>query len=108
MSASLLSGIHQVEQVVRNTVSGDRKAADLSRETAEVNPNTKLTTDYGAPISNTDNWLRLVDAQRTGPSLLEDPIAREKVRFADSALEVAALRGISNLCSHVVDSSLRP
>lgn len=41
-----------------------------------------MTSDYGAPISDTDHWLKVVNPQNPnghGPSLLEDQFAREKV-----------------------------
>jgi catalase len=80
MASSIVSGIQKAEEAVRNTASHDKKDADMSRDTAEVRKDTKMTTDFGCPVSNTDNWLRAVDPQRTGPSLLEDQIAREKVK----------------------------
>lgn len=59
--------------------STDTKLADLQKDTVELNNNQHMTTDYGAKISNPDNWLRVVDEKHSGPSLLEDQIAREKV-----------------------------
>lgn len=56
----------------------DAKQADMKNETVELS-NQPMTTDYGIKVSDPDHWLRVVDEKRTGPSLLEDPIAREKV-----------------------------
>lgn len=61
------------------TPKQDTKQADLQKDTVEVNGSQPLTTDYGIKVNNTDNWLRGVDGSTTGPSLLEDQIAREKV-----------------------------
>jgi catalase len=70
MAFPIVSGIQKVESALKKTSSQDA---------TEVTNKTKLTTDFGCPISNTDNWLKAVGPQRTGPSLLEDQIAREKV-----------------------------
>ena len=59
--------------------SADTKLADLQKDTVDVNTGQHMTTDYGIKISNLDNWLRVADDKHTGPSLLEDQIAREKV-----------------------------
>lgn len=59
--------------------SADPKLADLQKDTVDLDNKKHMTTDYGIKISNPDNWLRVVDEKHTGPSLLEDQIAREKV-----------------------------
>ena len=59
--------------------SADTKLADLQKDTVDVSNGQHMTTDYGIKISNPDNWLRVGDDKHTGPSLLEDQIAREKV-----------------------------
>lgn len=63
--------------------SADPKLADLQKDTVELDNKKHMTTDYGIKISNPDNWLRVVDDKYTGPSLLEDQIAREKVCLAN-------------------------
>lgn len=59
------------------------KQEDLARDTVDLSGESQgklpMTTDYGIKIADPDHWLRVADAKRTGPSLLEDPIAREKV-----------------------------
>lgn len=55
------------------------KLADLARDTREPTDTDRLTSDWGVKQSNTDDWLRVVNNDHTGPSLLEDPFAREKV-----------------------------
>jgi catalase len=57
----------------------DKKLVDLARDTTDIHAATPFTTDHGTKVSNTDNWLRIVDPSQTGPALLEDQIAREKV-----------------------------
>lgn len=59
--------------------SADAKARDLQKDTVELDNKKHMTTDYGIKISNPDSWLRVVDEDHSGPSLLEDQIAREKV-----------------------------
>ena len=59
--------------------AADVKAADLAKDTVDANTKSPMTTDYGIKISNPDNWLRVGDENKTGPSLLEDQVAREKV-----------------------------
>lgn len=39
-----------------------------------------MTTDWGVKQSNADSWLRVNNEDQTGPMLLEDGIARQKVR----------------------------
>lgn len=62
-----------------NTKAADGKHADLQKDTVDVYAKQHMTTDHGVKISNPDQWLRVVDEKKTGPSLLEDQIAREKV-----------------------------
>jgi catalase len=79
MASSVTGGLHKVEQAVKSVASADKKAADLSRDTVDVHTKTKFTTDYGVPVSDTDHWLKVVNEKTSGPSLLEDQVAREKV-----------------------------
>jgi catalase len=69
-----------MEAAVQSATSRDKKLVDLERNTVDVQTQRGMTTDHGVAISDTDNWLRVVDGQHTGPSLLEDQAAREKVR----------------------------
>ncbi|KAL1955823.1 hypothetical protein VTO42DRAFT_8062 [Malbranchea cinnamomea] len=74
--------VHQVVQGAQGLVQ-DKKVADLARDTTDVHAPVSLTTDHGVKVHNTDNWLRVVDEKHTGPSLLEDQIAREKIHRFD-------------------------
>lgn len=60
---------------------GNKKNAQLAENMVEVNPKAPMTTDFGTKIENTDDWLRVSNNDKTGPMLLEDAIAREKVRL---------------------------
>lgn len=68
-------------QAAKKTVMGSRgdKIADLSRDTIEPTKDTRLTSDFGVREPNTDHWLTVTNDQHTGPALLEDTFAREKV-----------------------------
>ncbi|KAH0583518.1 Catalase-1 [Termitomyces sp. J132] len=60
------------------------KIADLDRDTIDTTTaHSGLTTDFGAKVSNTDNWLKATDGSTSGPSLLEDHIGREKLHRFD-------------------------
>ncbi|OAA64724.1 catalase A [Niveomyces insectorum RCEF 264] len=63
--------------------SRDDKINDMKRNTVELTKEAKLTSDYGVRQGNNDNWLRIVDKDHTGPSLLEDPYSREKIHRFD-------------------------
>ncbi|KAJ5144892.1 hypothetical protein N7448_002284 [Penicillium atrosanguineum] len=61
----------------------DGKFRDMAKDTVELNGEQHMTTDYGIKISDPDHWLRVGDDKHTGPSLLEDQIAREKIMRFD-------------------------
>lgn len=66
------------------TMTGERtqKVADLTQDTKDVHDKShRITTDYGVKQNDTDDWLKVVNEDKTGPMLLEDPFAREKVRI---------------------------
>lgn len=55
------------------------KLQQLAADTKEVNDKVRIASDWGVKQSNTDNWLRVVSGDKTGPALLQDPFAGEKV-----------------------------
>lgn len=63
-----------------NSKTADGKYDDLRKDTVDIQDKQHMTTDHGVRISNPDQWLRVVDEKKTGSSLIEDQIAREKVR----------------------------
>ena len=79
MANVIAGGLHKAQEVLQNTASKNKKMVDLESNTANVHTEQPITTDHGTRVENTDNWLKTVDGKRTGPSLLEDQIAREKV-----------------------------
>ena len=81
MATKIAGGLHRAQEVLQNTSSKSKKLVDLERDTADAHTQQPLTTDHGVRVSNTDQWLRVTKDRRTGPSLLEDQIAREKVNI---------------------------
>ena len=55
------------------------KIQNFQHNMKDVHSGQPMTTDYGIKISNPDNWLKIASSQATGPHLLEDQVAREKV-----------------------------
>ncbi|PCH33365.1 catalase [Wolfiporia cocos MD-104 SS10] len=82
MASAAVSGA--AKQVFAATTE-NAKIADLQADMIDpaAKPTKGLTTDHGVYISDTDNWLKAQDGVNTGPSLLEDQIAREKITRFD-------------------------
>ncbi|KAF8458076.1 catalase-like domain-containing protein [Terfezia claveryi] len=63
------------------------KIKDLQSDIVDVTKSSvKMTSDYGAKLSDTDHWLKVVnpnDPNGQGPALLEDQFAREKIHRFD-------------------------
>lgn len=78
--ASYLPSMEKVQHAVLGPRGGD-KVADLQKETKEMSDKARLTTDYGVKQTSADDWLKIVNNDKTGPMLLEDPFARERVCF---------------------------
>lgn len=57
----------------------NKKNAQLAEHMVEPTSKADMTTDFGTKVENTDDWLRVTNNDKTGPMLLEDAIAREKV-----------------------------
>ena len=66
---------------------GNDKNRQLADNMVEPTKDSRITTDYGVKQSNTDDWLKVVREDKTGPMLLEDPHGREKVE-SHSKLDV--------------------
>ncbi|KAM6500925.1 Catalase-like domain containing protein [Amanita muscaria] len=82
----MYSSISSAGAAVREALggmTGTDKIKDLAQNTVEAKPDMHLTTDHGVMVQDTDNWLRASDGSHTGPSLLEDQIAREKIHRFD-------------------------
>ncbi|KAK5627799.1 hypothetical protein RRF57_003514 [Xylaria bambusicola] len=68
-----------------NMVSGDKRAktAQLDAVTNAVSKDDRITTDFGVKEPTADEWLRVTSKDKTGPMLLEDSYAREKIHRFD-------------------------
>ncbi|ORY68472.1 catalase-like domain-containing protein [Pseudomassariella vexata] len=74
-----------IPSTVKNIMSGEKgaKATQLQPDIQEPGKDDRITTDYGVRQSNTDDTLKIVNDQSTGPQLLEDSFAREKIHRFD-------------------------
>lgn len=79
MSASniLSSTLDKAKKMASGEKEG--KISQLDTISQDVTKNDRLTSDFGVKQGNTDDWLRVTTNDRTGPMLLEDSVAREKV-----------------------------
>jgi len=83
MASSILANVSEKAKGAIDSQS-TKKITDLARDTKDVHDKSwKITSDYGVKQSNTDDWLRVVSEDKTGPSLLEDPFGREKIHRFD-------------------------
>lgn len=71
--------IRQAQQFVMGS-HGD-KLSDLEADTRTVSDKDRMTTDYGVLQANTDESLRVMSGDKTGPMLMEDAFGREKVKL---------------------------
>ncbi|KAF1808328.1 catalase [Eremomyces bilateralis CBS 781.70] len=83
MTGELLkSGLEKAEMMVGGEQNA--KLAQFKVNTKDVTSgNGVITSDYGVKQVNTDDWLKVVNENHTGPALLEDPFAREKIHRFD-------------------------
>lgn len=86
MAANIMQSVQNGVDTLAGAVGtqGSKKQQDMARDTKDyMDKNNRLTTDYGVKQSNTDQWLRVVNENRTGPALLEDAAGREKIHRFD-------------------------
>lgn len=83
MATHLASGLQKAQHAVQDNAAKDKKLVDLDQDTVNVHTKQPQTTDHGVGVSDPDHWLRVANEQRTGPMLLEDQIAREKIHRFD-------------------------
>lgn len=71
-----------IPPAVKQAVMGQKgaKTDQLAAHTVEPTKDSRITSDFGTKQTNTDDWLRINSKDQIGPSLLEDPFGREKVR----------------------------
>ena len=77
-SQILSSGIGKAQQAMAGEKGA--KVVQLSNVTKDVHDkNLRIMSDFSEKQPNADDWLKIVNEDKTGPMLLEDPFAREKV-----------------------------
>lgn len=59
------------------------KRTQLDANSVEPTKDTRISSDWGTKQSNTDDWLKVHNGETTGPMLLEDGFAREKIHRFD-------------------------
>lgn len=81
-SQILSSGIGKSQQAMAGEKGA--KVVQLSNVTKYVHDkNVRIMLDFGVKQSNTDDWLKIVNEDKTGPMLLEDHFARVKIHRFD-------------------------
>lgn len=89
MASSILA--QATEKVKDMAGEKNQKIADLSTATKDVHDKSwRITSDYGVKQNNTDHWLTVASEDKTGPMLLEDPFAREKVCQRHGQFQIAS------------------
>jgi len=63
MSSTIANGIEKVKETVQGQ---DAKAADMAKDTKVADDKSRFTTDFGCPVSNTDNWLTVSTEDKLG------------------------------------------
>ena len=85
MTPAMSQGQDVVEKVVTMATNdtSDKKEADLQRDLANVHDNKHFsTTDFGTKVATHDDWLRVVNEERTG----EHTVASVSAVLADSLI----------------------
>lgn len=85
MTSIISDGIERAQQALGGGEQG-AKIKQLAADTKDVNGQWRITSDYGVKQTNTQNWLKVASNEKTGPALLEDPFAREKVCYENGLL----------------------
>ena len=84
--ASTVSSSLQKVMNVNDSATDNPKLADLAKDTYNTeDTNTRITTDFGQKVGNTDHWLSVSTDDRYGPALL-DTHGREKVSSRPKSL----------------------
>jgi catalase len=73
-----------VKQAIMGSKGSQAKVDQLAADMVEPTKDTRITSDWGTKQTNTDDWLKVNNENHTGPMLLEDGFAREKVSSYDS------------------------
>ena len=94
MASTILTTGLQKTAVDMTHSTNSKKVKDLAPNMKNAeDEKARITSDFGVKETTADDWLKVVNEDKTGPLLLEDPFAREKV-FASPAY-------IPNECLHL-------
>jgi catalase len=82
MASEILGNVTEKAKGLTGEKTG--KMAQFAAVTKDVHDDKwRITSDFGVKQNNTDDWLKVATDDQTGPSLLEDHFAREKVCTPD-------------------------
>lgn len=82
-SSAISTGVEKLQETLNGSQEGV-KLASMAKDMKNVHdPQNRITTDYGVKQTNTDDWLKVSSEGKTGPMLLEDHAAREKINRFD-------------------------
>ena len=78
ISSTVRSGVEKLQELAGGEKGA--KLAQLDKVTHNYGEgDARITSDWGVRQTNADDWLKVVSEDKTGPMLLEDHFAREKV-----------------------------
>ncbi|KAI7168369.1 CAT2 catalase [Hortaea werneckii] len=81
--SAISAGAEKLQMHLKGSLEGN-KMADMAHDMKDVHdPKNRITTDFGVTQHNTDDWLKVANNDKTGPILLEDHAAREKINSFD-------------------------
>ncbi|KAL4984871.1 catalase A [Aspergillus falconensis] len=83
MATHIAAGLQKAQQAVQDTATKNKKVVDIAHDTVNVHTDQEQRTDFGVAITDPDHWLRVTNETHSGPSLLEDHIARERIHRFD-------------------------
>lgn len=84
MQESLAAAKQSAQQKINDVSSVNEKVIEMWPNTVDVEKKgNRMTTDHGVKVHDIDNWLKISNADKQGPALLEDQIARERIHRFD-------------------------
>jgi catalase len=83
MASQLVKEPLKAAQSALSNSKPNGKVQDLHRDFRDMDNKQRMTNDFGVRQGNTDDWLKVVNRDHTGPMLLEDSFGREKIHRFD-------------------------
>jgi catalase len=81
MQSSIRGTVHRASEAISGAMEPNKKVAQLKHEYRVPDNSTFLTSDFGTKNPSHDISLSASTGDRKGPLLMEDNLAREKVRI---------------------------